>query len=167
MAAPLRLAHYLRDMVYGAVDGTITTFAVVAGAEGAQLGSRVVVILGLANVVADGFSMGASNYMGIRSEVQQHHGDMAKAHPFRHALATFIAFFLAGLVPLAAYFSPVYRPQLAAVLALATLVLIGALRGHFIPGKSRIRLALEIAGVGMLAGAAAFGVGELARRLVT
>jgi VIT1/CCC1 family predicted Fe2+/Mn2+ transporter len=61
---------YLRDLVYGAVDGTVTTFAVVAGAAGARLPARVVLILGAANLIADGFSMAVSNYLGSRAEQQ-------------------------------------------------------------------------------------------------
>ena len=58
-----RLAsHYLPDLVYGASEGIITTFAVVSGVVGASLSESVITILGLANLVADGFSMGASNY---------------------------------------------------------------------------------------------------------
>ena len=60
--------HYLKDLVYGANDGIITTFAVVAGVAGAQLDRRVVLILGFANLLADGFSMGASNFLSIRSD---------------------------------------------------------------------------------------------------
>ena len=56
------------DLVYGANDGVVTTFAVVAGAMGALLPQGVVIILGLANLLADGFSMGASNYLALRSE---------------------------------------------------------------------------------------------------
>lgn len=59
---------YLRDFVYGAVDGTVTTFAVVAGVAGAQLSAGIVVILGLANLVGDGFSMAVSNFLGTRAE---------------------------------------------------------------------------------------------------
>ncbi len=59
---------YVGDLIYGANDGIITTFAVVAGAAGASLSAVVVIILGLANLVADGFSMGASNYLGKQSE---------------------------------------------------------------------------------------------------
>jgi VIT1/CCC1 family predicted Fe2+/Mn2+ transporter len=59
---------YLRDFVYGAIDGAVTTFAVVAGVEGAGLSRRVVLILGLANLLADGFSMAAGNYLGTRAE---------------------------------------------------------------------------------------------------
>ncbi|HZJ28171.1 MAG TPA: VIT1/CCC1 transporter family protein [Acidimicrobiia bacterium] len=62
---------YVRDLVYGAVDGTVTTFAVVAGAWGAGLSTRIVLVLGVANLVADGFSMGAANYLGVRSEEQR------------------------------------------------------------------------------------------------
>ena len=59
---------YLRDWVYGGIDGTVTTFAVVAGAIGADLPARVVIILGAANLLADGFSMAAANYSGARAE---------------------------------------------------------------------------------------------------
>ncbi len=60
---------YLRDFVYGGIDGSITTFAVVAGVMGAQLSAAVVLILGLANLVADGFSMAASNYSGTKTVI--------------------------------------------------------------------------------------------------
>lgn len=59
---------YLRDMVYGANDGIITTFAVVAGVAGAQLPAKIVLILGFANLIADGFAMAIGNYLGTKSE---------------------------------------------------------------------------------------------------
>lgn len=62
---------YLQDFVYGAVDGTVTTFAVVAGVEGASLDESVVIILGGANLIADGFSMAVSNFLGSRAERQR------------------------------------------------------------------------------------------------
>lgn len=62
---------YLKDMVYGAVDGIITTFAVVAGVAGANLAISVVIILGMANLLADGFSMAVSNYLSSRSEIER------------------------------------------------------------------------------------------------
>ncbi|MDX2155826.1 MAG: VIT1/CCC1 transporter family protein [Hyphomicrobiaceae bacterium] len=68
LAAELK-PNYLRDFVYGAVDGAVTTFAVVAGVEGASLETRIVIILGLANLLADGLSMAASNYSGTKAEV--------------------------------------------------------------------------------------------------
>lgn len=69
-----KLAHrqlvgkYIGDLVYGANDGIITTFAVVAGASGASLSHSIVLVLGFANLFADGLSMGASNFLGKKSE---------------------------------------------------------------------------------------------------
>jgi len=63
-----RPQSYLRDFIYGGVDGSITTFAVVSGVAGAGLASGVVIILGAANLIADGFSMAVSNYLGTRAE---------------------------------------------------------------------------------------------------
>lgn len=59
----------LRDFVYGSIDGTITTFAIVAGVEGANLAPSIIIALGFANVLADGFSMAASNYSGTKAEL--------------------------------------------------------------------------------------------------
>lgn len=59
---------YLRDWVLGGIDGAVTTFAVVAGVAGADLSTRVVLILGAANLIADGFSMAAGNYSGVKAE---------------------------------------------------------------------------------------------------
>ncbi|MFA7248510.1 MAG: VIT1/CCC1 transporter family protein [Dehalococcoidia bacterium] len=62
---------YLRDFVYGAIDGAVTTFAVVAGATGAHLAAGLVLVFGFANLLADGFSMAVSNYLGTRAEEQR------------------------------------------------------------------------------------------------
>jgi VIT1/CCC1 family predicted Fe2+/Mn2+ transporter len=75
-------ASYLQDFVYGAVDGAITTFAVVAGVEGASLDETVVIILGVANLVADGFSMAVSNFLGTRAERQRR--ERARREEERH-----------------------------------------------------------------------------------
>jgi VIT1/CCC1 family predicted Fe2+/Mn2+ transporter len=66
-------AHsYLGDFVLGAIDGCVTTFAVVAGVAGADLphGVTVVIVLGLANLLADGFSMAVGNFLGTKSDRQ-------------------------------------------------------------------------------------------------
>lgn len=62
---------YLRDFVYGAIDGTVTTFAVVSGVAGAGLSSGIVIVLGLANLIGDGFSMAVGNFQGTRAEEQR------------------------------------------------------------------------------------------------
>jgi VIT1/CCC1 family predicted Fe2+/Mn2+ transporter len=63
---------YVRDWVYGGIDGAVTTLAVVAGVIGAELSPGVVLILGFANLLADGFSMAASNYSGTKAEVDDY-----------------------------------------------------------------------------------------------
>jgi VIT1/CCC1 family predicted Fe2+/Mn2+ transporter len=63
---------YLRDWVYGGIDGSVTTFSIVAGVVGADLSSRIILILGLANLLADGFSMAAGNYSGTKTEIDDY-----------------------------------------------------------------------------------------------
>jgi len=66
------LGPFIQDIVYGANDGIITTFAVVAGSSGADLAHYIIVILGLANLFADGISMGMGNFLSLRSERDQY-----------------------------------------------------------------------------------------------
>ena len=76
---------YLGDAVLGAVDGCVTTFAVVASATGAELPHTVVIILGLANLVADGFSMAVGNYLGAKSEREKvDRARRTEEHHIRH-----------------------------------------------------------------------------------
>jgi VIT1/CCC1 family predicted Fe2+/Mn2+ transporter len=73
---------YLRDFVYGGIDGSVTTFAVVTGVAGAHLAPSIILILGTANLIADGFSMAASNFLGTRTE--KHEIDALRARELRH-----------------------------------------------------------------------------------
>ncbi|WP_411818192.1 VIT1/CCC1 transporter family protein [Hyphococcus sp. DH-69] len=66
-------ANYLRDWVFGGIDGAVTTFAIVAGVAGAALSTNVILILGAANLLADGFSMAAGNYSGVKAEQDDYH----------------------------------------------------------------------------------------------
>lgn len=59
---------YLSDMIYGGIDGSISTLAIVAGVAGAGLSIRINIILGIASLIADAFSMATSNYVSVRSE---------------------------------------------------------------------------------------------------
>lgn len=62
---------YLKDFIYGAVDGAVTTFAIVGGVAGAGLSHVIIIVLGMANILADGFSMAVSNYLGTKAEGEQ------------------------------------------------------------------------------------------------
>jgi VIT1/CCC1 family predicted Fe2+/Mn2+ transporter len=168
--------RYIRDVVYGANDGIITTFAVVAGVAGAQLPAAIVLILGVANLVADGISMGASNYLGIRSE---HHAEHAAAladgtpppdprAALPHGLWTFAAFVVAGAVPLVAYVVPVApasRFSLAVLLTLVTLFGVGAAR-TFATRRPWWTSGFEMLTVGAGAAFVAYATGALVARVL-
>ena len=158
--------HYLGDLVYGANDGIITTFAVVAGVAGADLSTRIVLILGVANLVADGFSMAASNVLAIRAKTSIERtstGVITEPYAVRHGLATFAAFIVAGAVPLLAYLfhgNPAERFRITTFLTLSTLFIVGALRG-LISGEKWWVGGLEMLGIGALAAWVAWYAGRL------
>lgn len=161
-----RAERYIGDLIYGANDGIITTFAIVAGVAGAALSPRIVIVLGVANLLADGFSMAASNVLAIRSRaaVDRRDGDADDEAPraLRHGTATFVAFVVAGSVPLLAYILPApaeRRFALATVLTLLTLFVVGAARTLVTRGRWW-RDGLEMLAIGALAAAVAWGVGR-------
>jgi VIT1/CCC1 family predicted Fe2+/Mn2+ transporter len=213
---------YLGDFVLGAVDGTVTTFAIVAGVAGAGLSSGIAIVLGLANVVADGFSMAASNYLKARSDRQvvdqirrqeEIHieeipeGERAEIEeifsgkgfegelldrivkvitsdrrrwvdtmlteewglqldtpsPSKAALATFLAFVAAGLIPLlplfvAAMFAERQMFLASAGLTAITFFLIGVIRGQ-VAERGRLVTGLETLLVGGAAAGFAYFIG--------
>ena len=164
--------HYIRDLVYGANDGIITTFAVVAGVTGGNLSTRAVLVVGVANLVADGLSMGVGNYLGIRSEESARARENlpeAEAEPARHGVATFGAFVVAGAIPLISYVVPdlgLDRFWLSCWLTLASLFGIGALRS-FVTSDGWLASGLEMLGLGVVVAAAAYGSGAAIGWLVT
>jgi len=84
-AIRLRLAagapkSYLRDWVYGGIDGIVTTFAIVSGVVGARLSPHIILILGSASLIADGFAMAAGDYLATRSE----HEELRHAESVEH-----------------------------------------------------------------------------------
>ncbi len=210
----------LRDIVYGGIDGSVTTFAIVAGVAGAGLSPFVIVALGLANVLADGFSMAAGNYSGTKAEldnirriraIEERHialypdgekGEVREIlsqkglsgavledatsaitadrenwinlmiegeyglgsvdpHPMKAAMATFLAFLIAGLIPLLPFLAGMDAAfSTSAWMTMGVFFAIGAL-------KSRWSLApwwrsgLETLAIGGAAAAIAFLVGSL------
>lgn len=217
---------YLGDMVYGALDGAVTTFAVVSSVAGAGLSAGVLIVLGLANLLADGFSMGAGAFLGGRTRrqtrdrirrmeerhIDQHpegereeirqifaakgfHGEdldrvvavitadrqrwietmLREEHglpdtmpsPWRAGLATFAAFAVAGVVPLAAFVLEYLRPDTvtrpffwSALLTGAAFFGIGALKSRFVE-IPWWRSALETLLTGAAAATVAYAVGAL------
>jgi VIT1/CCC1 family predicted Fe2+/Mn2+ transporter len=164
--------HYIRDIVYGANDGIITTFAVVAGVTGGALSSNAVLIVGAANLFADGLSMGVGNYLSIRShESARAAQDLPEeeAAPARHAIATFVAFASAGALPLVPYVlgAPAeLRFGLSILVTFAALFVMGALRS-IVTVDRWSTAGLEMLLLGLLVAGAAYGSGALVAWLVT
>ena len=155
--------HYIGDLVYGANDGILTTFAVVAGVTGGALSATAVIIVGMANLLADGLSMGVGNYLAIRareSALEQRGLPEEEAQPARHGLATFVAFVVAGSVPLVPYVVPVafdgFIP--AAVLAFGALFGVGAARSLVTASRWWIS-GMEMLGLGVLVAVVAYATG--------
>jgi VIT1/CCC1 family predicted Fe2+/Mn2+ transporter len=163
------VGHYLRDICYGGLDGIVTTLAIISGATGAALEPRIGLILGVANVVADGLSMGASNYLGLKAELEQTGRSVVQERPLRHGVATAAAFAVAGTVPLLAYLlaDDGGRTVFAWAVSLSALMLLvlGAMRARLAGGEPW-RSAVEVLAIGALASGAAYGVGVLAQRLI-
>ena len=160
---------YLGEFVYGAIDGAITTFAVVAGAAGANLSSTVVLILGFANLFADGFSMAASNYLSTKAKLAVIASGKGHTHnpglPFRTALVTFLSFFAVGFIPLTSYVGgkafPALQPYqfgVSAVLTAAAFLGIGAVKARVIKMNALIS-SVETLLIGGVAAIIAFAVG--------
>jgi len=167
--------YYIKDIVYGATDGIITTFAIVAGVAGANLSATVVIILGFASLLSDGFSMGSSNYLGTKSEsdalCNQDGGDCANSYhrPITSGIITFIAFVLAGSIPLLPYvFLIDSEGDVFSFAMLSTglaLFFIGASRA-FVTGKRFLASGAEMLIIGGVAAAIAYFAGAFIQAFV-
>jgi len=158
--------HYIRDIVYGANDGLITTFAVVSGVAGGALTHLAVLVIGAANLAADGMSMGVGNLLAIRAEERAREADglpELEAYPWKHGLATLVAFVIAGSVPLLPYLMPLdgfSRLALSTVMTFVGLFVLGAARA-IITRDRWWRTGLETLLLGAVVAAAAYGAGLL------
>lgn len=215
---------YLRDWVYGGIDGAITTFAIVAGVVGAELSSGIVLVLGAANLLADGFSMAAANFSGTKAEiddykriraVEERHIDMypdgereeirqifankgfqgealeqlvdgitadhdlwldtmlreehglasVMRSPHHAALATFLAFVLAGFVPLVPFILGLPSTALLATFCTgAVFFFIGSIKSRWSPQHWLVS-GLETTGIGLGAAGLAYLIGHLLKGL--
>ena len=143
---------YLPQMVYGAVDGTVTTFAVVAGATGGELSSKTIIILGLANLFADGASMSISAYLAARSE------KIWRKTPLSIALWTLAAFVIVGFTPMVPYVFDIGSFFLSCVMTGIAFFGIGLLK-WFVSRTTPLFSAFQTLVLGTVAALIAYGVG--------
>lgn len=167
-------SKYLPEFVYGGIDGSVTTFAVVAGAIGASLSPAIVLILGFANLFADGFSMASSNYLSTKSNLEMHEGhkDYKKVKssnikPIKSALATFISFIVVGFVPMLSFVLSIFIPSLvpsqfliSCILTGLSFLVIGFIKAEVVK-KHPIKSSVETLLIGSAAAIIAYLVGYL------
>lgn len=226
-------SEYLGNLVYGGLDGIITTFAVVSGVVGADLAPEVILILGLSNLLADGFSMATGAYLSAKSEqevyarerehvseqivkdpgkekksltegylqqgyppedakllvevISRHPGSWVntllaekllllpqKRKPLLEGLAAFIAFAIAGSIPLLVYFAAlIFHVELSTnsaflwAMGLSGLALFGLGAAKvFVTKANALRSGFEMFLIGTLAALVAFGVGTFLKNVV-
>lgn len=161
----MKLRERLPEFVYGGVDGAVTTFAIVSGTIGASLSPSIILILGFANLLADGFSMAASNYLSSESEQHLYNNRHDRRESLLKAGTTFVAFIAIGLIPLLPfvieYFGVNFQGYTFAVASCATaiaFIIIGILKAQ-ITRTGKLRSAAGTLFVGGVAAAIAYGVG--------
>lgn len=154
---------YFPDLIFGGIDGIVTTFAIVAGVVGAGLSSFIIFVLGVANLLADGFSMAVSNYLSTKSENQITNTKLKS--PIRAGATTFIAFLIFGVIPLIPYIISQFTSiqfnvfSVSVFFALATFVLLGYLKAR--ATKRSVKMAtIETLLIGILASSIAYFVGD-------
>jgi hypothetical protein len=94
---------YLGEFVYGGFDGCITTFAVVAGSVGANLDSSIIIVLGLANLLADGFAMSVGAYLSTKTNNSKDLDVSNHKKPFWVGVTTYGSFLVIGIIPILIY----------------------------------------------------------------
>jgi VIT1/CCC1 family predicted Fe2+/Mn2+ transporter len=221
---------YLPEMVYGSIDGIVTTFAVVAGSAGAGLSIQIVLILGVANLLADGLSMSIGAFLSKKSEIDNYNKhlkveeweidnmpdverkeveDIYRAKgfegaelemvvnritsnrqvwlqtmmhdelglmkedksPFKAGLFTFMAFVVAGAIPLVSYVATLTNQVEASPFFVSSLftfiafVLIGAAK-NFVTQAGYMRSIAETVGLGVIAALTAYALGDLLERAI-
>ncbi|MFA7325595.1 MAG: VIT1/CCC1 transporter family protein [Candidatus Kapaibacterium sp.] len=227
-----KFQKYLSEIVYGGIDGSVTTFAVVAGAVGADLGSSVILILGFANLVADGFSMAVGAYLSSKATHEKFHkieemvensyeshrnndrnkieeiykskgltGDLLEKitietvsnkklyidfkmkevnemiHPeltsFNIAIATFISFFIVGLIPLSFYIyefivdikSNDNSFLISCIFTSIAFMLIGYFKSY-ITNRNKIKSILETLSLGAIAASLSYILGSFLEGMI-
>lgn len=155
---------HVDQFVYGATDGTISTFAVVAGAQGGGLGAKTALILGFANLIADGISMGVSSYLGEES-AELVAEDFKPMKAVVKSLWTFASFIVVGALPLLVYVykfitasSDRYDFIVSCAFAFSAFVIIGLAKG-LVSRSSIFRSVIETILLGGIAAGAAYFVG--------
>ena len=162
---------YLGELVYGAFDGTITTFAVVAGSVGAGLESNVIVILGFANLLADGFARSIGAYLSSKSEHAKDTDKTQEKSPIYIGLSTYLAFIIMGFIPILIYVVDLFYQLntdlfiLSSMLTGIVFAIIGGMKAY-VTKTSITKGILQTVVLGVIAALVAYYVGDILEQLI-
>jgi VIT1/CCC1 family predicted Fe2+/Mn2+ transporter len=154
------IKNMLPSVVYGGSDGAVTTFSVMAGAAGAGLDPRIVIILGTANLFADGFSMASADYLSEDSK-----SDSVRSENLRSAFATFTSFVLVGSIPLIPFLASLNNIEnksifyASTLLTISTFVLIGYVRAKVLK-RNKLKTIIQSVLICSISAFVAYFVGE-------
>ncbi len=155
------IKNILPAIVYGGSDGAVTTFSVMAGAAGAGLDPKVIIILGCANLASDGFSMASADFLSEESRINSN-----EKKSFYQAITTFVAFSSIGIVPLIPFLLalfvtlPANNFFLSILFTFVAFVLMGYMRGHILK-KNKLAMISQSVGIGTLCAGVAYLVGHI------
>jgi vacuolar iron transporter family protein len=156
--------QFLGEFIYGATDGIITTFSIVAGAAGGDLVQRVITILGVSNVLSDGYSMGVSRYLSAKAEIEQ--GLLTNKNAVESGIVTFISFVVIGVLPILPFFlySGYKAKKISLAIATILFALIGIIKGMILK-QPILNKGIESLFIGLSAALISYFVGVIVNRL--
>lgn len=165
------LKKYLPAFVYGGSDGAVSYFTLMAGAYGAGLSIRMLIAIGVSNVIADAFSMATADYLSEDSKV-----GASKKEELKSAIVTFIAFAILGCFPLApsvyAYYTlepnstlPLSMFLLSTFLTMIGFTYIGYLRGKILR-RNIVNTIIQSIVICSVSASVAYFIGEHLSRLI-
>jgi len=167
--------RYLGEFIYGGMDGSITTFAIVAGSVGARLDSSVIIILGLANLLADGFAMSIGAYLSTKAQKETNSHNVVieknRKSAFKVGVNTYLSFVFVGIIPLLIYLIDYIYPIecnlffVSSVLTLLCFFIIGWLKSY-VNGGVLYKGIAETVTLGVLAAIVAYSVGGLLKSIL-
>jgi vacuolar iron transporter family protein len=154
---------YLRSIIYGGVDGIITIFNIISGVTGAQLDTKIIIILGISSLFSDAVSMGMSDYLSLKANKKLDKDlDMDEN---TSSMITFISFIIFGLIPLLTFIillkmnqKNIFIKSLFATMV--SLFILGSYQSK-ITKENYIKLGLTTSFHGLLASIVSYNIGKM------
>lgn len=130
------MERFVAEITYGGIDGLITTFGIISSSLLLNIGTEKIIILALANVLADGFSMASGSYLSEKNR-------KIKKDPLKVSVFTFMSFVCVGILPILPFFyqkyiNPSYTVHLKDIIIIYLVILsiLGMLRKNKLQGVS-------------------------------